>query len=69
MPGETEYGKGSFPRTWNTDKFRDNYDAIFSKKQVASTSKPEEIGFLTDAMFSEQFLRDNGFGSCGEYHS
>lgn len=33
MPGETDYGKGSFPRTWNTDAFRENHAAIDWKRQ------------------------------------
>jgi hypothetical protein len=53
----------------NRQYFRSGHQKTFSENEVASTSKPDEGGFLTDAMFSEQFLRDNGFGSCGEYHS
>lgn len=34
-PGETDYGKGSFPRTWNTDTFRDNFEGIdWSRPEV-----------------------------------
>ena len=38
-PGETDYGKGSFPRTWNSDKFRDNFDEI-------NWSRPEWPDFI-----------------------
>lgn len=43
LPGETDWGKGSFPRTWNNETFRSNFAEInWGKKPVP---------VVTDALF------------------
>ncbi len=47
-PGETQFGKGSFPRTWNTEQFRDNYDTIFRNPPIlpicTNPKRPHLVG-------------------------
>jgi hypothetical protein len=47
VPGETDYSKGSFPRTWNSKTFGENFDAI-------DWSKPEWPDFI-GAGFEPEF--------------
>ena len=57
MSGQWEGGKGSRQRAVDTQKYNDNYDAIFGKKKVENKDEASEKATASKDKISQSIIR------------